>query len=118
MDPSTGRFPPWTLEQVKYWEAREAATEGRGQTDSPDDMNLSTRCINIVGEAEVDNWGLAPDMGERASAGPVRRIIQSKGWLRGYLRWETNRYRIVPLDGHPHLSSDIRSVMAMGTSGG
>ena len=43
VDPPNGRLPPWTLEQVKYWEAREAATKGRGESDTMDDINLATR---------------------------------------------------------------------------
>ena len=131
IDPPNGRIPPWTLEQVKYWEAREAATQGHGETDSLDDLNLNTRCINVVNEAELTNWGMAfgganatapgrPDApvvgddveigdgyGVNASPGPVRRILQSPGYV-AFVMGDTPVYRIVPLDGHPHPSARIR----------
>ncbi len=133
-DPPNGRIPPWTLEQVKYWEEREALTKGRGETDTVDDMNLNTRCINVVSEAELTNWGLAfggasatapgrPDAsvvgedvdigdgyGTNASPGPVRRILQSPGYV-AFVLGDTPVYRIVPLNGKPHPSNAIREWM-------
>jgi hypothetical protein len=133
IDPDNGRLPPWTLEQVAYWEQREAATKGHGETDAPDDMNLNTRCIGTVSEAEVTNWGMAfggasatspgrPDpgfgedvelgdgFGTNASSGPVRRIIQSPGYV-AFVMGDKPEYRIVPLDGKPHLGREIREWM-------
>jgi hypothetical protein len=134
VDPSNGRIPPWTLEQVKYWEEREALTKGRGETDSIDDINLNTRCINVVNEAEVTNWGLAfgganatapgrPDApvvgedvdigdgyGTNASPGPVRRVLQSPGYV-VFVLGDTPVYRIIPLNGRPHPSAKIREWM-------
>jgi hypothetical protein len=132
IDPPNGRIPPWTPEQVKYWEAREAATKGRGETDTPDDMNLATRCISVVSAAEVTNWGLSfgganstapgrPDIvsddmdvgdgfGTGASPGPVRRIVQSPGYV-AFVLGDTPVHRIVPLDGSPHPSAKIRQWM-------
>ena len=134
VDPPDGRIPPWTLDEVKYWEAREALTKGRGETDSIDDINLNTRCISVVSEAEVTNWGLAfgganatapgrPDApvvgedvdigdgyGTNASAGPVRRILQSPGYV-AFVLGDVPVYRIVPLNGHPHPSGRIREWM-------
>ena len=132
VDPPNGRLPPWTLEQVKHWEAREAATKGHGETDTPEDMNLNTRCISVVGQAELTNWGMSfgganatapgrPDIlsddmdigdgyGTGASPGPVRRIIQSRGYV-AFVLGDAPVYRIVPLDGSPHPSSKIRQWM-------
>jgi hypothetical protein len=132
VDPSNGRLPPWTLEQVKHWEAREAATKGHGETDSPNDMNLATRCISAVTTAEITNWGMGfgganatvlgrPDVpgedvdigdgyGTGANAGPVRRIIQSPGYV-AFVLGDAPAYRIVPLDGSPHPSAKIRQWM-------
>lgn len=134
IDPPNGRLPAWTLEQVKYWELREAATKGRGESDTMDDINLNTRCINVVSEAEVTNWGMGfggaaatapgrPDApvvaddvdigdgyGTNASPGPVRRIIQSPGYV-VFVMGDTPVYRIVPLDGQPHPSAKIRDWM-------
>jgi hypothetical protein len=133
-DPPDGRIPAWTLEQLKYWEEREALTKGRGETDTIDDINLNTRCINVVSEAEVTNWGLAfgganatapgrPDApvigedvdigdgyGTNASPGPVRRILQSPGYV-AFVLGDTPVYRIVPLDGHAHPGPEIRAWM-------
>jgi len=133
VDPPNGRLPPWTLEQVKYWEAREAATKGHSETDTPDDMNLGTRCISVVSEAEVTNWGMAfgganstapgrPDapigddvdlgdgFGLNASPGPVRRILQSPGYV-AFVLGDTPVYRMVPLNGQPHPSARIKEWM-------
>lgn len=133
IDPGDGRIAPWTLEQVKYWEEREEITKGRGETDSIDDINLNTRCISVVNEAEVTNWGMsfgganatapgrpdAPLVGEdvdigdgygtNASAGPVRRIMQSPGYV-AFVLGDAPVYRIVPLDGR-HPSNRIREWM-------
>jgi hypothetical protein len=134
IDPPNGRIPPWTLEQVKYWEEREAATKGHGETDTLDDINLNTRCINVVNDAEVTNWGMAfgggnatapgrPDAtvvgedvdigdgyGVNASPGPVKRILQSPGYV-VFVMGDTPVFRIVPLDGTPHPSNKIRDWM-------
>jgi hypothetical protein len=132
IDPPNGRLPPWTLEQVKHWEEREAATKGHGETDTPDDMNLATRCISVVNAAEVTNWGLGfggdnatapgrPDFvsddmdvgdgfGTGASPGPPRRIMQSPGYV-AFVLGDAPVYRIVPLDGSSHPSSKIRQWM-------
>jgi hypothetical protein len=134
VDPPDGRVPAWTLEQVKYWEEREALTKGRGETDSIDDINLNTRCISTVNEAELTNWGLSfggasatapgrPDAavvgedvdigdgyGTNASPGPVRRILQMPGTV-AFVLGDTPVYRIVPLNGKPHPSSAIREWM-------
>jgi hypothetical protein len=134
IDPPNGRLPPWTLEQVKYWESREAATKGRGESDTMDDINLNTRCIEVVSEAEVTNWGMGfgggpatapgrPDApvvaadvdigdgyGVNASPGPVRRIIQSPGFV-VFVMGDIPVYRIVPLGEHPHQSAKIRNWM-------
>jgi hypothetical protein len=132
IDPPNGRIPPWTLEQVKHWEAREAATKGHGETDTPEDMNLNTRCISVLSQAELTNWGMSfgganatapgrPDIlsddmdigdgyGTGASPGPVKRIIQSRGYV-AFVLGDVPVYRIVPLDGSPHPSSKIRQWM-------
>jgi hypothetical protein len=132
VDPPNGRIPPWTPEQVKYWEQREAATKGRGETDTPDDMNLAARCINVVSAAEVTNWGLGfgganatapgrPDFlsdemdlgdgfGTGASPGPVRQIMQTPGYV-AFVIGDAPVYRIVPLDGSSHPSAKIRQWM-------
>ena len=131
VDPPNGRVPPWTLDQVKYWEEREAVSKDRGESDNMDDINLPTRCISVVTQAELTNWGMAfgggkatapgrpnaPVIGEdidigdgygvNASAGPGRRIIQSPGFVT-FVMGDVPVYRIVPLDGSPHPSNKIR----------
>lgn len=129
IDPPNGRLPAWTLDEVKYWETREAAMKGRGETDSPDDMNLPTRCIDTVSEAEVTNWGLgigSAGVGQadaasedadiaggpqvNASPGPARRILQSPGYV-AFVLGDKPAYRIVPLNGSLHLPPNIREWM-------
>ena len=134
VDPPSGRIPPWTLEQVRYWEAREAMTAGRGESDTVDDINLNTRCINVVTAAQLTNWGMAfgganatapgrpdaPVVGEdvqigdgygvNASPGPARRIMQSPGYV-AFVMGDIPVHRVVRLGGRPHPSSKIRQWM-------
>jgi hypothetical protein len=87
-----------------------------------------------VSEAELTNWGLgfgganatapgrpdAPVVGEdvdigdgystNASSGPVRRILQSPGYV-AFVLGDTSVYSIVPLNGKPHPGGAIREWM-------
>ncbi len=45
IDPPDGRLPMWTMEQVKYYEMREAMTAGRGDSDWTVDRPTSERYI-------------------------------------------------------------------------
>jgi hypothetical protein len=134
VDPGNGRLPAWTLEQVKYWEAREAATRGHGESDTANDMNLNLRCISTMSTPAVTNWGLAfggaessgigrsefpaedvsenDGLGLGGSAGPLRRIMQGPGYV-AFSYGDISSYRIVPLDGRPAPGPKIRQWMGI-----
>ena len=129
IDPPSGRLPPWTLEQVKRWQAREAATRGRSELDSADDINTGARCIGELGAGRVGAWGLGyggenPNYGGRdatgnvaivnadgadpnASAGGPRRILQTPGYVTIFQQQE-GQYQIIPLDQRPAPGPKIR----------
>ena len=58
IDPPNGRVPPWTAQQVKRWEAREAARRGHGQADSWEDRSPNERCIEMVEGVGLGYYGL------------------------------------------------------------
>jgi hypothetical protein len=98
IDPPIGRLPPWTRAAMTRWEAREAATKGRGETDSWLDRGLAERCITRLSPA---NGGA-----------PTRRILQFPGYV-AITTLEIDHagegsVRIIPLDGRPKLPSAIR----------
>ena len=123
IDPPNGRLPPWALEQVKLWEAREAATHGRGESESVEDVNVQARCIPHLAVATVGAWGLGT-AGKATLAGPgtdaLDRIISSGGAKRilqapGYVTIvdEQGEHFIIPLDGRPRPGPKIRQWMGV-----
>ena len=137
IDPPDGLLPPWTLEQVKRYEAREAATAGRGDADWTIDRPPSERCISDFSVPYVNNWGMGigagapvaygdfekiiknPDVNPggdgqspNASAAEPKRILQAPGYVmiseEGEGGGKTNNYHIIPLDGRPHLGATFQ----------
>jgi hypothetical protein len=132
IDPPDGRLPPWTPEQVKRWEAREAVKIARGEADSWEDRSPTERCIVVVDAAQVGNSGLANygphrntgrkivnnpnaltrDASTGASPGPTKRILQAPGYVVMVMEEGDARpprsHRVIPLDGRPALGSKIR----------
>src|SRR6202451_182609 len=104
IDPPNGRLPPLTPEEQKLRkEARGGKGfpgEWRGQAGSFDDLNIYYRCITrgVLGSIipVVYNNG--------------NEILQAPGLviIRNEMIHET---RIIPLDGRPHLSPEIRQYM-------
>jgi len=104
VDPPNGRLPPLTEEEQKLRkEARGGKGfpgEWRGQADSFDDLNIYYRCITrgVLGSIipVVYNNG--------------NEILQAPGVviIRNEMIHET---RVIPLDGRPHLSPNIRQYM-------
>ena len=124
VDPPDGLLPPWTLEQVKRWEEREAATRGRGEAQAMHDINSGARCITDVNAAKVGAWGLgfgphkstisdADALGREDTAGGPRyddepkRILQAPGWV-AFLGEEAGDYVYIPLDGRPTPGPNVR----------
>jgi hypothetical protein len=109
IDPPNGRLPAITPEAEKYRkEARGGKGlpgEWRGQADSYEDLNIYYRCITrgLLGSVipVVYNNG--------------NEIVQSPGYV-VFRNEMIHEARVIPLDGRPHVSSNIR--MFMGDSRG
>ena len=118
IDPPNGRLPPWTPQQVQRWEAREAATVGRGEADTWEDRSPQERCIKIASAAAVPTLVRAGDgtqTAARLQAGynPVRQVLQIPGYVAMVMEGGGNygEYRIIPLDGRPGLGPKPRMWM-------
>lgn len=136
IDPPDGRLPPWTAEQIKHYEARLAATRGRGWADTWEDRPPAERCIKVVTAPHVTLWGLGYGDQDRTSqlqtaggqtgvqgsradvvdqsgisrnaSGPsVTRILQAPGYVVMVME-EAGDYAIIPLDGRPALGPTFR----------
>ena len=92
IDPANGRLPPYTREILEQWDAREAARAHRGEADSWEDRNVMERCLLRTGMA----------MGEM---NVPKDIYQTPGQIVFDLQYGV--VRIIPLDGRPHLGSNI-----------
>ena len=92
IDPPNGRLPPWTAEQVKRWEVREAQARDRGQGDTWEDRGFMERCLSSF----------------MTGLNAVKQIVQGPGYV-AFLMETGNSldYRIVPLDGRPALGPKI-----------
>ena len=134
IDPPDGLLPAWTLEQVKYYEAREAASVGRGDADWTIDRPTSERCIPVIAPPVLGYWGMAlkgeaggvaetagtNNVGEgysnsRSGGGPYR-IVQSPGYAvilqeQQGLGGGNAGSRVIPLDGRPALAQKFRHWM-------
>jgi len=98
VDPLDGRMPPLTPEAQQRQAAVRAARQGRGPADSYTDRSLYDRCIS------------------RGIAGSILPVIYNNGneivqapgvvAIRNEMIHET---RIVPLDGRPHASANIKT---------
>ena len=134
VDTPDGRLPPWTPEQVKRYEAREAATLGRGEADWVVDRPTSERCIPVIPFPVLGFWGMTQsghnagvaetaetvNVGEgysnSTSGGGPYRIVQTPGFV-ALLQEESGLgggqagFQIISLDGRPHLGPKFRQWM-------
>ena len=96
VDPPDGRIPPLTPEAVKRLDLFAAALRapGRGRYDSWEDFWSMSRCIS----------GHTPQGPMDYNSGTL--FMQSPGWV--VLVRERLDTRVIPLDGRPHLDSDVR----------
>ena len=92
IDPPNGRLPAYKRSYLENWDAREAARAHRGEADTWEDRNVMERCILRTGLA----------MGEM---NVPKDIIQTPGQITFDLQYGV--VRIVPLDGRPHVGSNI-----------
>ncbi|MBI2829351.1 MAG: hypothetical protein HYX77_08795 [Acidobacteria bacterium] len=139
IDPPDGHVPGWTLEQVKYYEYREAVTLGRGDSDWTVDRPVSERCFGLLAQPVMANWGMAQRGAPRAfaftasegtvdggasggggGAGPggPYRLVQTQDYItivdpESGIGGGMAGSRIIPLDGRPALSKKFRSWMGV-----
>lgn len=122
IDPPDGRLPRWTPQQIKRYEALQAATAGRGEADSWEDRALNERCIRVVDSARIPVWGLGAlsqtDEGAAARTDIVmvngsvlartsdRRILQAPGYV--VMVTGDSEYQMIPLDGRAAPGPTIR----------
>ena len=100
VDPPDGKIPPLTPEAQKRVDAQRAWIRDHS-TDGPEDRSLAERCIA---------WTTA---GPPMLPGPYNndtQIVQGPGYV-VILSEMIHDARIIPLDGRPHVSSNIREWM-------
>ena len=103
VDPPDGKVPATTPEARARAAARAEARKGRGPADSWTDRSLYDRCITR---------GMPGSM-MPAIYGNSYQIVQAPGTV--VIRYEmVHETRVIPLDGRPHASSNIRSYMGDG----
>jgi hypothetical protein len=99
-DPPDGRIPPLNASGQKRAAELAQAARRREAAESADSRTLGERCIT---------WGAdgPPMLGSTYNAN--LQIVQSQGLLAIFSEM-IHRVRIVPLDGSPHLPSNIRQL--------
>jgi hypothetical protein len=101
VDPPDGRFPPLTPEASARRASKEAARRGRGPADSWEDRNVGERCL----VAFNTGYPMIPRLYNN-----YVQIFQSPGHVVIHPE-QIHDARIVPLDGRPHIPSNIRQWM-------
>jgi len=97
-DPADGKIPPRTPETQKRATERAAARRGRGPADRPEDLGLGVRCFSF------QNAG-PPMLPGNYNSNYL--IVQAPGYVMITYEWNSE-VRIIPLDGRPPLSQNIR----------
>jgi hypothetical protein len=97
VDPPDGRIPPLTPDAAGRQEALRAAAQQHGPSDNAENRTLWERCVTR---------GLPEGMLPAAYNNNIK-IIQSPGVV-VILMEMIHDARIIPLDGRPHLPSNIR----------
>jgi hypothetical protein len=100
VDPADGKIPPLTAAAQKRTALLTAARIGRGEADSAEDRSLYDRCITRG----------VPGSMMPVIYGNSYQIVQAPGFVA--IRYEMiHETRVIPLDGHPHVGSGIRTYM-------
>jgi hypothetical protein len=100
VDPPDGKIPPLTADAKRRLAARRAAAQSHGPADSYEDRSLFERCLT---RGVPD--GMLP--------GPYNnnmQLLQTPGYVVIFTEM-IHDARIVPMDGRPHGSPDIRKWM-------
>ncbi len=99
VDPPDGKVPPMTPAAQKM--AADRTAQGRGhEFDGPENRSLAERCI------AVSNAG--PPM-IPANYNANYQIVQAPGYV-ALLSEQIHDLRIIPTDGRPHISQDVRQL--------
>ncbi len=99
VDPPSGRLPPLTEAAAARAAAEAAAQAAPGAFDSHETRPLSERCLAWSHEG--------PPM-MPPSYNDIHQIFQTADHVVVFSEMANNPPRIVPLDGRPHISSNIR----------
>ena len=101
VDPPDGKVPPLTAEAKKRAAERAEERKKIGPYDGPESRNLGERCIVMAHEG--------PPMLPPAYNANLQ-IQQGPGYV-AIVQEEIHDTRIIPLDGRPHLGSNIRQYL-------
>ncbi|HEY7291775.1 MAG TPA: hypothetical protein VH583_18195 [Vicinamibacterales bacterium] len=97
VDPPNGRIPPLTASGQAVAAARADARRERGPADGPEDRSLAERCLLF-------------NAGPPLLPGPYNnnlQIVQTRDYV-VIANEMIHDVRVVPLDGRPHLPSEVR----------
>jgi len=101
VDPPNGRIPPLTAEGQKRTAERAEAAKRVGRWDSAQSNDLDDRCLIMVGAGPpMLNTGYNSNY----------QIVQAPGYVMILVEM-IHDVRIIPLDGRPHVSQNIRQWM-------
>jgi hypothetical protein len=100
VEPADGKIPPVTLEAEKRRAPRDRGSFGEGPFDNPEGFTLYDRCITrgVVGSIVPVIYG----NGNRILQTPHEVVISYE---------MVHDTRIIPLDGRPHVGSNIRQYL-------
>lgn len=114
VDPPDGRIPPYTPEALKRIAARQQAVQERCEhttcvpilngiapADGPEDRPYSERCLL---------WGTAGPPMLPTAYNNNYQIVQTPQYVMIYIEM-IHDFRVIPLDGRPHLDPSIRQLM-------
>ena len=98
-DPPNGKIPPRNAQAQARADARRAARGERGVFDGHELRPLSERCIY---------YGYNGPPLQNPSYNDIHQIFQTPDHIVIFTEQNNNPPRIIPLDGRPHISEDIR----------
>ena len=104
VDPANGRLPPPNPDAEQRRKAmrggRGPTGEWRGEAATPEDLNIYYRCITrgVLGSVIPVIYG------------NTNEIVQAPGYV-VFRNEMIHESRVIPLDGRPHVSADIRLYM-------
>jgi hypothetical protein len=113
VDPEDGRIPPLTPEAQKRQAAARAAAQARNpQVGVQTIGNLYTRCVTGNNAGPMLRGGNPGAESAAAAAGVTAeaQIFQAPGYA-VLITQSNSDARMIPLDGRPHLPSNVRSYL-------